>query len=77
MVLFETLPVPGVRPRKHAESWSLRVGMRRWVRGGVFSYGRTWSTSRDARDMHRAEMLFLHHNRSRLLALITAVPESI
>lgn len=50
----------------------------RWrVREGAFSYGRTWSTSWDARDTHRAEVLFLHRNRSRLLALITAVPESI
>lgn len=50
------------------------MGMRRWVRGGGFSYGRTRSTSWDARDTHRTEMLFLHCNRSRMLALITAVP---
>ena len=75
MVLSETLPVPGVEPRKHAESWSLRVGMRWRVGEGAFSCGRTWSISWDARDTHRTEMLFLHRNVSRLLALITAVPE--
>lgn len=49
--------------------------MREWSRDGVFSYARTWSTPWDARDMCRTEVLFIHHNRKRLLALVTPVPE--
>lgn len=51
--------------------------MRRWVREKMFSYGQIWSTFWVAREMHREEMLFLHRNKSRLLALITAVPENV